>query len=37
MDVQTAGMALLFLAAPELRDHAWMPQDYVFFEVMRGV
>jgi hypothetical protein len=33
MDVQKAGMARLFLAAPELRNHAWMPQDYVLLKL----
>ncbi|MCA1405452.1 hypothetical protein I6F26_13825 [Ensifer sp. IC3342] len=33
MDVQKAGMARLLLAAPELRDSAWMMQDLVFLHL----
>jgi hypothetical protein len=33
MDVQKAGMVRLLLAAPDLRDSAWMIQDLAFLKL----
>lgn len=33
MDVQKAGMARLLLAAPEMRDSAWMLQDLTLLKL----
>ncbi|PDT81652.1 hypothetical protein [Sinorhizobium sp. BJ1] len=33
MDVQKAGKVRLFLAAPELRESAWMVHDLVFLKL----
>ncbi|YCI06289.1 hypothetical protein M1D34_30210 (plasmid) [Ensifer sp. D2-11] len=33
MDAQKAGMARLLLAAPDLRDNAWMDRDLGFLKI----